>query len=367
MCFWGGLRGSLSIALVLSLPEDLLDRSRLVLMVLGTVLISLLGQGLTVGPLLKRLKLVFKDSSEDQSDSAQANPGTSALAGLFRNTLGWVLRIYASEPLARHSIGLPRFQEINPARGWNSAFEGPFDSSLLITAEGDLMKTISLATSFALALTVSIPASAQSMSDLTNRLVSATQVIHEIEGTPDGGIPDMIVSKADCIAVIPSVKKGAFVVGASYGQGVVTCRTPKGWSAPVFIRLAGASFGFQIGGQATDLILVAVNDKGFQDLLKSKVKIGADASAAAGPVGRHAAVGTDVLLNAELLTYSRAKGVFAGIDLNGAVVSQNTDDTNLFYGGHAKTYEQILRGDVAVPNRAKRFVRTVARYFHSTR
>ena len=208
---------------------------------------------------------------------------------------------------------------------------------------------------------------AQKMRDLTERLSSASQVVREIEGTPDGGIPDFIVSKANCIAVIPSVKKGAFIVGASYGQGAVTCRTPKGWSAPVFIRLAGASFGFQIGGQATDLILVSVNDKGFESLLHSKFKIGADASAAAGPVGRHAAASTDILLNAELLTYSRAKGVFAGVDLNGAVVSQNTDDTNLFYGGQAKPYADILHGNVAVPSAARRFVSTVARYFHSTR
>lgn len=214
---------------------------------------------------------------------------------------------------------------------------------------------------------VALPIHAQKMSNLTERLASASQVVKEIESTPDGGIPDFIVSKANCIAVIPSVKKGAFIVGASYGQGVVTCRTPRGWSAPVFIRLAGASFGFQIGGQATDLILVSVNDKGFEDLLHSKFKIGADASAAAGPVGRHAAASTDILLNAELLTYSRAKGIFAGVDLNGAVVSQNTDDTNLFYGGQAKPYADILHGAVRVPSPARRFVSTVARYFHSTR
>ena len=208
---------------------------------------------------------------------------------------------------------------------------------------------------------------AQKMSDLTGRLSSASTVIREIEHTPDGGIPDFIVSKANCIAVIPSVKKAAFIVGASYGQGVVTCRTPKGWSAPVFIRLAGGSFGFQIGGQATDLILVSVNDKGFEDLLHSKFKIGADASAAAGPVGRNAAASTDILLSAELLTYSRAKGIFAGVDLNGAVVSQNEDDTQLFYGGQAKPYAEILHGAVPVPSAARRFVSTVAQYFHSTR
>ena len=218
----------------------------------------------------------------------------------------------------------------------------------------------------AFASLAAMPMSAQSMSELNNRLASATQVIHEIEDAPDGGIPDAIVRKAECIGVVPSVKKGAFIFGASYGQGVVTCRTRRGWSGPVFIRLAGGSFGLQIGGQATDLVLVAVNDKGFQDLLHSKFKIGADASAAAGPVGRNAAVSTDILMSAELLTYSRAKGVFAGIDLDGTSVSQNTDDTRLFYGGQAKSYREILRGNAAVPPGAQHFVRTVAHYFRST-
>ncbi len=131
----------------------------------------------------------------------------------------------------------------------------------------------------------------------------------------------------------------------------------------MFIRLAGGSVGFQIGGQATDLVLVAVNDKGFQDLLKSKFKIGADAAASAGPVGRNAAAATDLKLNAELLTYSRSKGLFAGVDLNGAVVSQNTDDTNAYYGGNAQTFEHILHGAVPVPAAARSFVQIVARYF----
>lgn len=212
-----------------------------------------------------------------------------------------------------------------------------------------------------------VPLCAESPHDLDKRVAAATTVVQEIMHTPDGGIPMGIAEKATCIAVIPSVKKAAFVVGASYGQGVVTCRTAHGWSAPVFIRLAGASFGFQIGGQATDLVLVAVNDKGFQDLLKSKFKIGADASAAAGPVGRNAAAATDISLRSELLTYSRARGVFAGVDLNGADVSQNGDDTAKFYGASAKSYKEILQGDAATPPAAKRFVSTVARYFKASR
>src|SRR5580698_3139411 len=168
---------------------------------------------------------------------------------------------------------------------------------------------------------------------LDARIQSAKDVLDEIMATPDKAIPNQIMSQATCVGVVPSVKKGAFLVGAEYGQGVVTCRTGHGWSAPAFIVIAGGSFGFQIGGQSTDLVLVAVNDKGFQDLLKNKFKIGGDASAAAGPVGRDSQAATDWKLNAELLTYSRAKGLFAGIDLDGTSVSQNRDDTQIYFGG----------------------------------
>lgn len=207
---------------------------------------------------------------------------------------------------------------------------------------------------------------AESRRELDKRVASANTVVQEIMSAPDGGIPRRILSNATCVGVIPSVKKAAFLVGASYGQGVVTCRTTTGWSGPVFIRLAGASFGFQIGGQATDLVLIAVNDKGFQDLLKSSVKLGAGASIAAGPVGRTASAATNILLDSELLSYSRAKGIFAGVDLNGADLSQNTDDTTLFYGGIEHERSDILRGKIPVPNAARRFVATVKRYFRST-
>ncbi len=184
---------------------------------------------------------------------------------------------------------------------------------------------------------------------LDARIQSAKDVLDDIMATPDKAIPNQIMSQATCVGVVPSVKKGAFLVGAEYGQGVVTCRTGHGWSAPAFIRIAGGSFGFQIGGQATDLVLVAVNDKGFQDLLKSKFKIGGDASAAAGPVGRDSQAATDWKLNAELLTYSRAKGLFAGVDLTGAVVDENVDATRTFYG-EAHPSAQILKGEVATPD-----------------
>lgn len=197
---------------------------------------------------------------------------------------------------------------------------------------------------------------------LNERLLSARDVVNEVMATPDKGIPQSILAGASCVVVIPSFKKGAFIAGAQYGQGVATCRTPNGWSSPVFVQLAGGSFGFQIGGQSTDLVLVAMNKNGLQDMLKSKFKIGGDAAAAAGPVGRNAQAGTDWKLNAEFLTYSRSKGLFAGIDLDGTVLSQNSDDTRTFYGADIP-FETVLHGDRAVPTEAKPFVRTVAKFF----
>jgi lipid-binding SYLF domain-containing protein len=197
---------------------------------------------------------------------------------------------------------------------------------------------------------------------LVERLQDAQAVITQIMAAPDKGIPSSILAGANCVTVIPSYKKAAFVLGAQYGQGVVTCRTPHGWSAPVFVQLAGGSFGFQIGVQGTDLIILAMNDRGLQDMLKNKFKIGADAAASAGPVGRNAQAGTDWKMNAELLTYSRSKGLFAGIDLDGSVLSQNQDDTRVIYGD-AIPFETILKGNKATPDEARPFVRTVAKYF----
>lgn len=229
------------------------------------------------------------------------------------------------------------------------------------------MKASLIISSVVFASVTCCTAFAESKANLEERVASATTVIQEIMNAPDGGIPKEIVSHATCVGVIPSVKKGAFIVGASYGQGVVTCKSNKGWSAPVFIRLAGASYGFQIGGKETDVVLVAVNDKGFQDLLKSKIKLGADASVAAGPVGRTASANTNLTLSSELLSYSRSKGVFAGLDLNGADVSQNTDDTNTFYGGGTNSFSDILHGNVPVPSTARGFVDTIKRYFRSSK
>jgi lipid-binding SYLF domain-containing protein len=203
---------------------------------------------------------------------------------------------------------------------------------------------------------------ASSREDLQARIDEAKLVLDHIMAAKDSTIPMNILQQATCVGVVPGMLKGAILLGAQYGQGVVTCRTGHGWSAPVFIRMAGGSFGFQIGGQSTDLILIAVNDRGFQDLLKSKFKIGGDASAAAGPVGRAGQAATDWKMNAELLSYSRAKGLFAGIDLDGTSVSQNSEDTEIYYG-QPHSFQEILRGDVDVPAGAVSFVRGVAQYF----
>jgi lipid-binding SYLF domain-containing protein len=203
---------------------------------------------------------------------------------------------------------------------------------------------------------------ASSKSDLQDRIDAAKTVLDQIMNAKDATIPRNILEQATCVGVVPGMIKGAFVFGAQYGQGVVTCRTGHGWSAPVFIRMAGGSWGFQIGGQSTDLILVAVNDRGFQQLLKSKFKIGGDASAAAGPVGRAGQASTDWKMNAELLSYSRNKGLFAGISLDGTSVSQNKDDTEIYYGA-PENFENVLKGNVGVPPGAVEFVRGVAHHF----
>jgi SH3 domain-containing YSC84-like protein 1 len=203
---------------------------------------------------------------------------------------------------------------------------------------------------------------ASSRDDLQARIDAAKLVLDQIMKAQDRTVPLDILHQATCVAVVPGLVKGAFVFGAQYGQGVVTCRTGHGWSAPVFIRMAGGSFGFQIGGQSTDLILVAVNDHGLQDLLKDKFKIGGDASAAAGPVGRAGQASTDWKMSAELLSYSRNKGLFAGIDLDGTSVSQNHEDTEVYFGA-PQEFDNVLKGNVPVPPGAVDFVRDVAHYF----
>jgi lipid-binding SYLF domain-containing protein len=198
---------------------------------------------------------------------------------------------------------------------------------------------------------------------LEQRIDAARAVIHELMATPDKSVPLDIAGRATCVAVVPGFKKGAFLVGGQYGQGVATCRTKAGgWSAPVFIQLTGASFGFQAGGQSTDLVLVGMSHKSMDDMLKDKVKLGGDAAVAAGPVGRNSQAATTALASAEFYTYSRSKGLFAGIDLTGDVVNQNGGDTRTYYGSDIP-YQQILSGSVRTPVSARGFVAAVNQLF----
>ena len=198
-------------------------------------------------------------------------------------------------------------------------------------------------------------------SKASDRVQSAADVLNEIQSAPDSGVPNEILSRADCVAVVPSMLKGGFVVGGKYGRGLASCRTPKGWSAPAFFTVKGGSFGFQIGGQAVDLVMLIMNNEGMQRLLSSQVALGADASVAAGPVGRHAEGNTDWKMRAQVLTYSRARGVFAGVSLNGAVLKQDKDSTRDFYG-HMVTFKAALTGEVDPPAAANPFLSSLAKW-----
>ena len=197
--------------------------------------------------------------------------------------------------------------------------------------------------------------------DIAKRLDNAAHVLDEIMGTPDKGIPKDILSDAKCIVVIPSMINIAVGFGGRHGKGVGTCRTPQGWSAPAPITIAGGSWGLQIGGEATDLVMLVMNQRGMDHLLSSKFKVGAEISGAAGPVGRQASGDTDWKMKAEVLSYSRSRGAFAGIDLNGAVVKQDKDETALLYGKFIP-FETILSGKVPPPESAHTFLATVQKY-----
>jgi lipid-binding SYLF domain-containing protein len=191
--------------------------------------------------------------------------------------------------------------------------------------------------------------------DATDRLDNATKVMHEIMGMPDKGIPEEVLEHAKCVAVIPHMVKGGLIFGAKGGKGVATCRTTDGWSAPAFITISGGSWGLQIGVEAVDVVMIIQNDKGMQKLLSSNFQIGADASAAAGPVGRHAEAGTDWKMDTEILTYSRAKGAFAGLTLEGASIRQDSDSRHAMYG-HNVTTRALLLGKVPTPAAAQPFL-----------
>jgi lipid-binding SYLF domain-containing protein len=194
-----------------------------------------------------------------------------------------------------------------------------------------------------------------------DRVQAAADVLNEIQAAPDAGIPQEVLGSAECVAVLPSMLKGGFIVGANYGRGLASCRTPKGWSAPAFFVVTGGSLGFQIGGQAVDLIMLIMNKDGMKHLLSSQFELGADASVAAGPVGRHAQGNTDWKMRAEVLTYSRARGLFAGVSLNGAVIKQDKDSTREFYG-RMVPFRTSLVGEIEPPPAANGFLTTLAKW-----
>jgi SH3 domain-containing YSC84-like protein 1 len=207
-------------------------------------------------------------------------------------------------------------------------------------------------------LGVASTAWSETREDVQNRLENATLVLHQVMSAPDKGIPEEVLEHAKCIAVVPHMIKGGLVFGAENGKGVATCRTENGWSAPAFFAITGGSWGLQIGVEGVDLVMIFQGDKGMQRLEDAKFQIGADASAAAGPVGRHATADTDWKLNMEILTYSRAKGAFAGLTLTGADVRRDDSSMDAFYGPDMSTH-RVLRGEVATPESATHFIEAV--------
>ena len=202
--------------------------------------------------------------------------------------------------------------------------------------------------------------------DIAKRIEASAKVLDEIMAVKDKAIPDKVMQGSKCIAVVPSMVKIAVGFGGNHGKGVATCRTEHGWSAPAPITITGGSWGLQLGGQAVDLVMVVTNQQGMEHLLSSKFKLGADASAAAGPVGRDTAADTDIKMRAEVLTYSRARGLFAGIDLHGAVVSQDKDETHLLFGMFVP-FSDILNGKVQPPAVSQPFLAAVRRYSEQSR
>jgi lipid-binding SYLF domain-containing protein len=200
---------------------------------------------------------------------------------------------------------------------------------------------------------------ASAREDSVDRLQRSVTVLHEIMTTPDKGIPEEVLSNAKCILVVPDLIKGGFVFGGKHGRGVATCRTAAGWSAPAFVSVGGGSWGLQIGIEDVDLVMLVMNEQGLQHLLSSKFELTGEGSVAAGPVGRHASAGTDWKMNTEMLTYSRSKGVFAGLTLEGAVVEQDNDSTHAIYGKHMM-FRNVLSGKATTPRSADAFIKAVS-------
>lgn len=226
-----------------------------------------------------------------------------------------------------------------------------------------MKKTISV---LLLSLVGTFAFAGSSREDTVKRLDSSVEVLQAVMAAPDKGIPEEVLSSAKCILVVPNLIKGGFIVGGKHGRGVASCRTGSGWSAPAFVSVGGGSWGLQIGVEGVDLVMLVMNDQGFQHLLSSKFALSGEGSVAAGPVGRHASAGTDWKMNTELLTYSRSKGAFAGLTLEGAVVEQDNDSTRAIYGKHMM-FRNILSGKASTPRSADAFVKAVSDAGHQAR
>src|SRR5690242_6663668 len=222
-----------------------------------------------------------------------------------------------------------------------------------------MKKTLSLLVMSVIGMVGTYAFAGSAREDSVDRLARSVNVLHAIMATPDKGIPEEVLSNAKCIVVVPDLIKGGFVFGGKHGRGVATCRTANGWSAPAFVSVGGGSWGLQIGVEDVDLVMLIMNDQGLQHLLSSKFQLTGEGSVAAGPVGRHASAGTDWKMNTEMLTYSRSKGVFAGLTLEGAVVEQDNDSTHAIYGKHMM-FRNILSGKAATPRSADAFLKAVS-------
>ena len=260
-----------------------------------------------------------------------------------RQGLDLVTRVAESNPLLFYSSSRPKL--LLDRSTWSKYFPGIF--------EGHKMKKVLLLSLFAFLFVNQLIAESAA-----SRVESAANVLSEIMAAPDKGIPEEILSSAKCVAVVPSLLKGGFVFGGAHGRGMASCRTADGWSAPAPFSVTGGSFGLQIGLQGVDLVMLIMNEKGMQALLSSKFKLGADASAAAGPVGRHAEASTDWKMRAEVLTYSRARGLFAGVTVNGAAIKEDEDSTRELYG-RLVPFKTILTGAVTTPQGGEPFIAAI--------
>ena len=227
------------------------------------------------------------------------------------------------------------------------------------------MKIMPMLLAGALALTTGHLWAASGAEDSIERLQLSSDTLQAMINTPDKGIPEEVLNNAKCIVVVPHLVKGGFVIGGEHGRGVATCRTKEGWSAPAFVSIGGGSWGLQIGVEGVDLVMLVMNDHGLQHLLSSKFQVGADASASAGPIGRHASAGTDWKMDSEILTYSRSKGVFAGISLDGAVVEQDKDSTRAIYGSNP-SFHAVLSGEVRPPSSTRKFLKAISEAAHTS-